>query len=584
MHKQLAELKRAGKRQAAPFSKGERSSSPKRPGRKPGMGSFSYRKSPSPDEVTEPLVEVAVAEDTCPGCGGRLEHEGVRVVYATDIPPVPRPQVTGYRVQICRCRSCGKQVRGRHPDVAPDQYGASAHRVGRRVMAAAHVLHYGVGVPVRKVPAVLRALTGVELSQGAISQDALRRARGAVGDAYHKLRGSVRASPLVHTDDTGWRVDGGPAFPMAFETDEATVYQVRARHRNEEVREVVPSDYGGVMVTDRGRSYDAQALSGVKQQKCLARVLRSISEVVQTKRGRGRSFGNRLSRLLREAMELRQAYHRGEAADFAAEAERLRREATYHLRDRPMSDADNWRLQDELGWHHDRGNLLRFLDDPRMQCPMRLPRAPRKEPMSLSQRLFAASYDLLNWGVEGRLREYRQRTAGMARGDVLEIGGGTGANLPFYRDDVRLTVVEPNPHMAKRLLRKAARLNRRLTVVAEVGEEMSFPDASFDSVVTTLVLCTVDDLQRVVREARRVLRPGGALYFYEHVASEGRRRRRWEDRLNPVWRYITTGCNLNRDAASAIRAAGFSEVDLTAFDLSVGLPLTLPNIVGVARV
>ena len=130
------------------------------------MGSFSYRKSPSPDEVTEPLVEVAVAEDTCPGCGGRLEHEGVRVVYATDIPPVPRPRVTGYRVQICRCRSCGKQVRGRHPDVAPGQYGASAHRVGRRVMAAAHVLHYGVGVPVRKVPAVLRALTGVELSQG----------------------------------------------------------------------------------------------------------------------------------------------------------------------------------------------------------------------------------------------------------------------------------------------------------------------------------------------------------------------------------------------------------------------------------
>ena len=154
---------------------------------------------------------------------------------------------------------------------------------------------------------------------------------------------------------------------MAFETDEATVYQVRARHRNEEVREVVPSDYGGVMVTDRGRSYDAQALSGVKQQKCLAHVLRSISEVVETKRGRGRSFGNRLSRLLREAMELRQAYHRGEAADFAAEAERLRREATYHLRDRPMSDADNWRLQNELGWHDDRGNLLRFLDDPSIE-------------------------------------------------------------------------------------------------------------------------------------------------------------------------------------------------------------------------
>ena len=219
---------------------------------------------------------------------------------------------------------------------------------------------------------MLRALTGVELSQGAITQDALRRAQGAVGDAYQRLRDSVCASRVVHTDDTGWRVGGEGAFLMAFETEDATVYQVRARHRNEEVREVVPSDYGGVMVTDRGRSYDAQALSGVKQQKCLAHVLRSISEVVETKRGRGRTpdrsrghgFGKRLSGLLREAMELRQSYRRGEASDYVAETERLRREVSYHLRDRPMPDRDNGRLQNELGWHDDRGNLLRFLDDP----------------------------------------------------------------------------------------------------------------------------------------------------------------------------------------------------------------------------
>ena len=84
-------------------------------------------------------------------------------------------------------------------------------------MAAAHVLHYGVGIPVRRVPVVLRALIGVELSQGAITQDALRRARGAVGDAYQRLRDSVRASRVVHTDDTGWRVGGEGAFLMAFE-------------------------------------------------------------------------------------------------------------------------------------------------------------------------------------------------------------------------------------------------------------------------------------------------------------------------------------------------------------------------------
>ena len=132
------------------------------------------------------------------------------------------------------------------------------------MMAAAHMLHYGVGIPVRRVPVVLRALTGVELSQSAITQDALRRARGAVGDAYQRLRESVRESAVVHTDDTGWRVGGEGAFLMAFETDDATVYQVRGRHRNEEVREVVPGDYAGVMVTDRARSYDARALSGVE--------------------------------------------------------------------------------------------------------------------------------------------------------------------------------------------------------------------------------------------------------------------------------------------------------------------------------
>ena len=367
LRKQLAAAQRAGKRQAAPLSKGRRVSKPRRPGRKPGMGNFSYRKPPSADELSGPPVDVSVSADNCPGCGSVLDHEGVDVAYVTDIPAMPRPQVTEYRVQVSRCRGCGRQVRGRHPDVGPDQYGASAHRMGRRVMAAAHVLHYGVGIPVRRVPTVLRALTGVELSQSAITQDALRRARGAVGDAYRGLRESVRQSAVVHTDDTGWRVGGESAFLMAFETDDATVYQVRPRHRNDEVREIVPGDYAGVMVTDRARSYDAQALSGVRQQKCMAHVLRSIGEVVETKVGRGRSFGKRLSELLREAMELRESQRRGESVNYAGETERLRRELSHHLRDRPLPDRDNRRLQNELGWQDDRGNLLRFLDDPQIE-------------------------------------------------------------------------------------------------------------------------------------------------------------------------------------------------------------------------
>ncbi len=100
LRKEITELKRAGKRQAAPFSKGTRRTNPKRPGRKPGMGFFSYRTPPSPDEVTEPPVDVPVTTDTCPGCGGRLQHERVDIAYVTDIPPIPRPVVAAYRVQV----------------------------------------------------------------------------------------------------------------------------------------------------------------------------------------------------------------------------------------------------------------------------------------------------------------------------------------------------------------------------------------------------------------------------------------------------------------------------------------------------
>ena len=202
--------------------------------------------------------------------------------------------------------------------------------------------------------------------------------------------------------------------------------------------------------------------------------------------------------------------------------------------------------------------------------------------MSLSEWLFAAGYDTLNWGVEGRVAPYRQMTAGRAWGDVVEIGGGTGANLPYYRPDVRLTMVEPNPHMVKRLCSNAAKLGREVTVVPDVGEHLPLSDASVDSVVTTLVLCMVDDLHKVVAEARRVLRPGGALLFYEHVISPSPAVRKWQHRLNPMWRCMTTGCNLDRDITGAIKSAGFKDVEVSAFEFSVGLPVTIPNIVGVA--
>ena len=156
---------------------------------------------------------------------------------------------------------------------------------------------------------------------------------------------------------------------MIFVTDTATVFQVRDRHRNEEVREVIGEDYPGVLVTDRGKSYDAKELEGVKQQKCIAHALRSINEVVEAKQGRARHFGARLKRLLKEGLQLWHEYHdhRGRLRGFEPRVRSLQAAVTRHLKPRRLVDADNQRLLDQFGGHHARGNLLRFLEDPRVE-------------------------------------------------------------------------------------------------------------------------------------------------------------------------------------------------------------------------
>ena len=124
----------------------------------------------------------------CPCCGEPLQEHRVDFAAITDIPPQPRPIVQPYRVWVYRCPTCDTTVRAPHPDLAPDQFGATAHRMGPRVMAAAHATHYGLGVPVRKVPALLHLYTGVRLTQSAITQDASRRVSGPIGREYQALR------------------------------------------------------------------------------------------------------------------------------------------------------------------------------------------------------------------------------------------------------------------------------------------------------------------------------------------------------------------------------------------------------------
>src|SRR5712691_752362 len=356
------ELKAAGRGKVRSQSK--RKTKRKRSGRKTGQGRFTFRGAPPAAAASGPPQPVPVTITQCPCCGGELRWERTDEVTVTDMPERPQPEVKCYAVEVRRCEACGQRVRGQHPDVAPDQYGATAHRVGPRVKAAAHAMHYGMGVPVRKVPRILREFTGVEVTQSALTQDALKKTAGVIGNAYQELRASVATAPVVYTDDTGWPIHGQAAHLMAFDTDQATVFQIRNQHRNEEVRELIPADYAGVMVTDRGRSYDAEELSNVDQQKCLDHLKNNINEVLDTKTGPARNFGLKLKGILKDARQLWRDQRAGKAKNFQARAEQFEQDLTDHLRHRSLKDEDNQRLLDGIGLQHDQGRVLRFLHNP----------------------------------------------------------------------------------------------------------------------------------------------------------------------------------------------------------------------------
>jgi transposase len=351
---------------AAPFSKGSSKANPKPPGRKPGQGPFLRRDAPAaaPDQ---PVIAVGVREGCCPDCGGELEEGKQEIVSITDIPAQPKPEVRLYAVGVRRCRRCGRSVRGRHPEIAADQQGATAHRLGQRVKALGHVLHYQHGVPVRKVPAVIEEMTGLRLTQGALTQDALKQTDGPMGSAYRRLRETIGRAGVAHTDDTGWRIGGQTAFLMVFATQTETVYQIRERHRNEEVREVISTEFTGVMVCDRGRSYDAEELYGVAQQKCFAHLIRNASEIAEGKKGRAKEFGQNLKQLLQQALGLAEERATLPSTDYQQRVRKLNGQLTHHLRNRILRDDDNQRLLNGVGTQQDRRNLLRFLYDPRIE-------------------------------------------------------------------------------------------------------------------------------------------------------------------------------------------------------------------------
>lgn len=181
------------------------------------------------------------------------------------------------------------------------------------------------------------------------------------------------------------------------------------------------------------------------------------------------------------------------------------------------------------------------------------------------------------------MAEQRRIILRYVRGEVLEIGIGTGVNLPFYPENITtLTVIDPSDAVRPRAEKRADATGRTIKWHQGRGEQLPFNEGSFDTVVSADVLCSVENVDAVLKEAYRVLKPGGRLHFLEHGITKEDRIRKWQIRLNSLSKVIAGGCELTRDIEKHIRDSGFSIDELVRVSPFSGMNVVYTHIRGVA--
>jgi transposase len=355
LEKLLEELRRKGKRQAAPFSKGKPKSDPKPPGRKPGRKYGRRASRPRPDKIDQ-TIEVDCPL-FCDACHGRVHLVGKESQFQIDLPAI-RTWTIEFVLHYGQCTQCGRRAIGRHPLQSSQAVGVAGVQIGPGVVALATYLNKVGGLSYGKIVALLAQMAGLKVSRSALCRALLRTAAKSQ-PIYEELVEAIRGSPVVYPDESGWRIGGQSAWLWVFTNRHETVYRIERGRGFAEAAEVLGKDYAGVLVVDGWAPY--RRFEEATQQTCLAHLLRRCEELLETAQGGAGWFPRQVQEILRAALAVRD---RREAGTISSQGVRIAKGRLQARMDRLLAGrithAGNRRFAKHLRLH--RNDLFIFLD------------------------------------------------------------------------------------------------------------------------------------------------------------------------------------------------------------------------------
>ena len=298
LEQKLEEAQHRGKRQAAPFSKGEPKAKPKKPGRKRGHASAHRTK---PMRITRVLE--APIPDRCPDCGGTVVEDAVHEQYQEDIPRPIETIVTQFNVHVGHCVDCTIRVQGRHPEQNSDALGAASVQLGPTILGLAAELKHDMGVSYGKVARFLHLTFGLTAERSGFARADQRLAQ-RFAPTYADLQKQMRQSEVAHSDETGWRVGGHSAWLWVLANDQLSLYVIDPHRDHTVVERMLGQEYAGVLITDCFRAYDPLPY---KKSKCAGHLLKRCKKLIEESGNPSAiRFGAQVATILRSAIKLKE--------------------------------------------------------------------------------------------------------------------------------------------------------------------------------------------------------------------------------------------------------------------------------------